>query len=691
MNWNMFSIRAVTAVTLSLLLALGPGVTAADDLLVEELAELSLEELMTIEVYSVGKKAQKASEAAAAIYVLSNEDIHRSGATTIPELLRLVPGMEVGRIDSNAWGVSARGFNDRFANKLLVLVDGRSVYNPLFAGIYWEVQDTLFEDIDRVEVIRGPGGTLWGANAVNGVINIITKSAKDSHGVILSGGGGPDEGVFGHARVGLELAPDLDGRAYAKWFDRRSFETPSGSDGPDKWDNFQTGFRGDWNVDEDTTATFQGDFYSGDRNSRVTDPSLTPISDGNGGTVYERTLDKRIQVSGLNVLARWRRQHDEGSETEVQAYYDRMNRSDGGIDEERDILDLTFQSRRMFLDSHDVIWGLGYRLASDELLGDFVTFWDPMKRTDHLFNAFVQDEMFFFDDELRVTVGAKVEHNDYSGVELQPNIRALWKPDDDHVFWGAISRAVRSPSRSEDDVALTNLVLGPGAGPLFGFDDGGRPTVVRFFGQRGFDSEKLLSYELGYRTAVGEHLSIDLAGFYNDYRDLRTIISLDSPSEVECLSDQCIVRFGASNETTATTHGGELAVDWIAAKNWRLRMGYSYVDIDVNPVAGDPITEAQEGASPNHQAFVRSLWTVTEGLDFDVTARWVDGLPSVGIDDYVSVDARLAWQPRDDLELAIVGQNLVDPSHREFATTAFTIQEATGVPRSVYGQFTWKY
>ncbi|MFQ5478634.1 MAG: TonB-dependent receptor plug domain-containing protein [Candidatus Binatia bacterium] len=670
------------------LTAVGPGSGAAfeeggqGNIVTAGLIDLDLEELMAIEVYSVAKRVRSLGDSAAAAYVLTNEDIRRSGATSIAEALRLVPGVQVARIDSNKWAITVRGFNERFANKLLVLIDGRSVYTPLFAGVYWDQQDTLLEDVDRIEVIRGPGGTLWGANAVNGVINIITKDAGDTQGGLVAGGMGTEENSFAGFRHGGRLGERAHYRVYAKHFDRDNFTSADRGNTDDEWNVGRGGFRIDWRATDVDDVTVHGDMYEGSSGSKTTFASL-------GAPGFTETEVTDSNIAGGNVLAAWKRKQSEESELRLQFFYDRTERRDRvSLTEYRDTIDLEFQNSLAVGSAHEFIWGLGYRFGSDEIDNSTTLTFAPSSREIHLFSAFIQDDMSFVGDRLRLTLGSKFEHNDFTGFEVQPNARFLWKPADHQTLWGAVSRAVRTPSRAEVDLRIDSTILPPGSlGP------GTPATIVALFGERDYDSEKLLAWELGYRMQASSEFFVDIAAFYNDYDDLRSLAQ--RPSDPPFPEDtHLVLPFFAGNFIHGETYGVEVSTDLRLSDNWRLNAGYSYIDINLTreaEAATDTISEGAEGASPHHQFVARSFFDLGRNLEVDGTLRYVDNLPSEGVSSYLALDARLGWRPSESLELSLVGQNLFDGSHTEFAPSAFVSSEATETQRSVYGKITWRY
>lgn len=647
---------------------------------VGNLLDLSLEELMNVEVTSVGKKAQRLSQTAAAVFVVRQDDIRRSGATNLPDVLRMVPGMQVARIDANKWAVSARGFNGSFANKLLVLIDGRTVYNTAFSGVYWDMQDVMLEDIDRIEVIRGPGATLWGANAVNGVINIISKTAQETQGGLLKLGTGTMERAFGAARYGMQLGDDTHLRVYGKGFGRNSFTTQEGRDANDHWDRGQGGFRLDHRGGDGSTGTLQGDGYEGVVNQNVQQPSLAPL-----GMIL--TADS-ARIAGFNLLGRWRKPLGAGSEFSAQAYYDHTYRNEAFVIQERDTYDLELQHRFALAGWHDVVWGAGYRLTQDKFSTRYqVTFGSPSQDR-QLFSAFIQDEMTLIEDRLKLTLGSKFEHNEFTGFEGQPNLRLLWTPSDHHALWGAVSRAVRIPSRAEDDATVTTFVR-QSPSPFAGL-----PIVARVLGNPKFAAEELLAYEIGYRYLPTPRFSVDLALFYNEYRGLRTS---DRTQIAPALGLGVILVDGTIiNRNHGESYGAELAVDYRPWDRWLLQLGYSYLKMSLRGDSGG--AAATERSSPQQQLSLRSSLNLPYNTTFDLWFRYVDrilsGYPEITlaqpVADYATLDARLAWKPRPDLELSLVGQNLLDDQHLEFIQESYG-PRPTQIPRSAYLQLDWRF
>jgi len=637
-----------------------------------DLADMSLEDLTKIEVTSVSKHKEKLTDAPAAIAVITQEDIRRSGVTTIAEALRLAPGLEVARVDAHDWAISSRGFNELYANKLLVVIDGRSVYTPLFSGVYWDVQDTILEDIDRIEVIRGPGATLWGANAVNGVINITTKSAKETQGGLLTGGYGTEEQGFGSARYGGKLGENGYYRVYGKYFNRDSSALPSGAQANDAWNMYRGGFRTDWEPAAQNLFTLQGDAYAGEVHQ--TEILFVPTSP------YTNTVPDKDKVAGANLIGRWTRTFSADSDLKLQTYYDWAERDSTFFKENGQTLDAELQFRHGLGQQQNITWGLGYRYtASDISRSNFTLAFLPANRVTRIFNTFVQDEITIIEDRLRLTLGSKFERNDYTGFEIQPSGRLLWTPHERHSVWAAISRAVRTPSRAEEDARIVSGNAPPGP-PFF------VPAFGTVDGNRSFESEVLLAYELGYRVQVKERLSLDLAAFYNDYDRLRSV----EPQPLDFSNLPTYVRLPNlfENKLKGETYGAELAANFQAADWWRLRGAYSYLQVQLHRKAGslDTLSQGAEGDT-HHQVLLRSLMDLPYRLQLDCTGRYVDHLSNQQIPSYVSLDVRLGWRPHRNLEVEIVGQNLLDHRHPEFNPSIIQFQK-TEVERAVYGKIT---
>jgi iron complex outermembrane receptor protein len=605
-------------------------------------------------------------KAAAAVAVLTQEDIRRSGATSMPEALRLVPGLHVARQTSTSWGVSARGFSSVNSEKLLVLSDTRSIYTPLFSGVSWDVQDYLLADVERVEVIRGPGAALWGSNAVNGVVNITTRSARDTHGDYLEIGGGDFDRFFVGARHGGES----DGRHYrvfARYTDRAATENPVATSDDDARLG-HLGFRMDWDGADDTNWTVQGDAYAGDMGQLS--PAVEVI--GRPGPMGQLTS----RVSGGNVLARWRRPTGTSSDLQVRAYYDYTRRDDPSFVDTLHTIDVDLQHRITALARHEFVWGLAGRLTanSNESRGIFAV--TPEDSDDYLWSGFVQDQISL-SDSVALTLGTKLEHNDFSGFEAQPSIRAAWTPDERHSLWMAVSRAVRVPTRFERDVNVDAS------------DPAGNP-VYRLLGNRDFAAERLIAYEMGYRWQASREFWLDLALFHNDYDQL---VSLELGTPFLDGTGRTIIPVLDRNLGSGRSRGAELLVEWQPREFWRLSASYSAIDLELESSGLDINRNVWlEGSTPRGMAGLRSLLTLGR---FDVDAQFrhhtrIRRLPAdptgQGIDAYSSLDMRLSWRATPQLQITLMGQNLLDDQHVEFGTPA-----ARGaVPRAAWLKAEWR-
>jgi iron complex outermembrane recepter protein len=646
-------------------------------LAMNDLTRLSLEDLMNIEITSVSKKSQKLSEAAAAVFVVTQEDIRRSGATSIPEALRMVPGVQVAKIDTNKWAITARGFNGRLANKLLVLMDGRSVYTPLWSGVFWENIDTVLEDIDRIEVIRGPGASLWGANAVNGVINIITKQASETQGVLASGTVGTEERGLASLRYGGHLTEKTPFRVYLKGFERDEAVFANGDDAADDWRYVRGGFRLDHQASDRDQVTLQGDIYDGTTGETITFPTFTPP--------YSVTTDDENDHQGYNLLGRWTRTFSGTSEMTLQTYYDRSEHDLTIIDAKVDTFDLDFQHRFALGDFQEILWGLGYRFVHDDIENNPVSFYaiDPSSRNLSTFSAFLQDNLTFFEKRLRITLGSKFEYNEYTHFEVQPTARVLWAPDEKHSLWASVSRAVRTPSRGERDAQSVVAVFPPDTvipGPL--------PVGATFFGSNDYDSEKLVAYELGYRLQATETLSLDATAYFNDYDKARHIEEGLPFPEATPLPPHLILPLPLMNGEQGEIYGFELAADWRPTTWGRIQAAYTYMETKVYEDVSD-LKRSFVPENPYYFISLRGSVNLPKNFELDLWYRYMDNVGDF-VESYHNLDARLGWKYNPHLELSIVGQNLLDSQHPEFS--ADFIQTArTEVERSVYAKMTWRF
>ena len=605
------------------------------------LTQLSLEELMDLEIYSASKKLEKQFQTPAATYVLTEEDIRRSGVTNVMDALRLVPGVSVQKVDSNTWDISIRGFNGSiFANKLLVMIDGRSVYTPFQGGVFWDIQDVMLEDIERIEVVRGPGGTLWGSNAVNGVINILTKKAKETQGALVSGGGGTEEQGFGAFRYGNQIK-DLFYRGYVKYF-RRGEGFRRDAIEPDDWHLLKTGFKSEYK-----NLTFQGDLHNGEVGERL---SMT-----NPATLTASQFTTNTDVSGGNLLTKY-----EGENLTAQAYWDHTQRHSLTFREKRERIDLDFNHRFTLPLRQEVVWGGGYRWDIDQFSNTFgISLLSP-ERTDHTANAFVQDEIDLIKDHWRLIGGSKFEHNTITGFEVQPNIKTVITFLKDHVIWGSISRAVRIPSRIELDVLAQGGVAG---------------VLTQLVGNNALKAENLISYEAGYRTKIIPKVLLDTTFYYNQYDDF-----LSAPVS----RGLTFITFG--NGMEADVYGFELGGDIEPWEWWKIRSGYSFnkvnmhLDLEENDLAG--VERINENSTPKHIFFVHNSFDLPRGFQLDLVTRYVDHINLTGTSPYFELDLRLGYKWKNIL-LEAVARDLFQAHHPEQQST-----NSTQVERSVYGRAT---
>ena len=642
------------------LLLLGGGSAVAGD---SSLTDLSLEELMNEPVTSVSKKETRLGDSAAAIAVVTQEDIRRLGITSLPEALRLVPGMDVARISANEWAVSARGFNNEFANKLLVLIDGRTVYTPSSAGVFWNEQDVVLEDLDRIEVIRGPGATLWGANAVNGVINIITKHSAETTDGLLAAAGGTEEEPLLTARYGAARG-DVSFRVFGKYFSRDGLVDSTGEDAAGAWHTAHGGFRLDWAASGADAVTLEGDAYEAKAGKNISITSLTPVG--------MQAVDEQSHSRGSNVVGRWTHTYSKTSELSLQAFVDQVDQGDRVGAEQRFTYDLDLQHRFALGTRNDVVWGLGYRFADIDTASTFTLAWTPTHQV-RWSNVFVQDELTVVPERLRLTFGAKLEHDNLTGSSVQPNVRALWTPDAHQSLWAAASRATRTPSLFELRGRLNAAAFETGPG--------NPPVLVAVAGNPDADAEKLTAYEVGYRIVPDSRVSIDVAAFVNRYEDLLAFVA-DAPQfELTPGPPHVLMLSTAQNAVTAQTHGVELSAQWQVVPGWKLAGSYTWLHMDVRPDSGT------EGESPRHQFQVRSYLDLPARAELNGALYYVDsitpqsGLGRVHVPAYVRLDVGLTWRPRESWLVGIWGQNLVDDRHLESGSS--TTPSLTEVPRGV--------
>jgi iron complex outermembrane receptor protein len=673
----------------------------------KDLMEMDLDSLANVKVTSVSKKAEKATDAPAAIFVISQDDIHRTGAATIAEALRMAPGLEVAKIDSMDYAIGSRGFNGQYANKLLVLIDGRTVYSPIFSGVYWNQLDTVMDDIDRIEVIRGPGATVWGANAVDGVINVITKSAKETQGGLLSVGRGTDTKVDMAARYGARITDSTSGRVYATYVNKddtvlAQSEPGYGTNGQDTWDMVHGGFRIDSDLDTESTLTVEGDVFGGDSSDITRVPtivsSLPNPLDLNG---YNVLTHENSSVFGANILGKYDRKLSADSDFSVQLYYDRVEQTSRILNGVIQQFDFDGQYSFAIGERNSFVTGVGYRLVDDSFQNANGLYFLPTSASRQIFNAFAQDEIELIKDKLRLTLGSKLEHNDYTGFEVEPSARLAFKPTENQTIWGAISRAVRTPARTDDNFGISlsvPAVIPPGAPPAN--LPVPLPILANFKGtSHGLNSEQLVAYEVGYRIQPTKKLFFDAAAFYNVYDGLSgsatqpPAFSFDPATGAPYLAVNSVSFNGLNGET----YGGELAATYQALENWRIHANYSFIEIQLHQRTLTPVSESDEHATPQNQFSIRNTIDLPFNLQLDGTVRYIDRITAVSayspapitIPSYVTADLRLGWKATKNLEFAVIGRNLVDSRHVEFIPGAAPFTHE--MSRSVFGKITYSF
>ena len=595
-------------------------------------------------------------DAPAAIYVLTNEDIMRSGATSIAEVLRLVPGVQVARAHSGGWAITVRGFaNSGLGNKLLVLMDGREVYDQLFSGVYWDVQDTVLEDIERIEVVRGPGGTLWGANAVNGVINIITKHAKDTQGGMVSAIVGNQDRAITTGRYGGVVGDNIYYRAYGKFLNRDEERTLSNVGSNDAQQAYRSGFRSDWTGSNGKDSfTVQGDAVRNDDSQFRISPALT-------------FNIEQIHATGWNMLGRWQRELPEDSRFTVHSYIDYTYRDQLLIADARTTFDLDAQYEMGGLGQHKLIVGGKYRLSADKLTESAFITSANISRNDQTLSGFVQDKITLDPKKWFLTLGSKFEHNDYSGFEIQPSARLQWHIGEDKMAWASVARAVRTPSQIEQDFTIKYLHLGG-------------TTFLGLVPNPHYNSEELIAYELGYREQLTPSITLDVAGFYNDY---------DSLSSVTPVTGPFISTIRYTNGSTAESYGGEMTLNWRASSKLNFGASYSLLNIAVHGPVGGIDSEVAEDQSPTQQLNLRSQWNIRDDVSFDNTVYYVDSLPNFNIKHHWRIDTGIGWKINEQVQFNLVGQDLFSSSHPEFAAGSFT--PTARIEPSVYGKLTCRF
>ncbi len=640
-----------------------------------DLADATIEELMNIKVTTAGKKEQTLATAPAAVYVITQQDIRRSGVTTVADALRLAPGVQVAQISANSWAISIRGFNYRFADKLLVMIDGRTIYSPVFSGVFWELHDLPLEDIDRIEVVRGPGGTLWGANAMNGVINIITKRARDTQGLLMTAAAGTRDSGMGTVRFGGAFRSALAYRIYGKY--SRNGRSPAlqaaGQNAYDAWDMLHTGFRADWSPTPKDQVTFSGDVFRGNEEDSYPLPLLVPP--------FVSQFQYDFVTGGGNVLGRWKRDFSARSSMTLQMYYDRaMRAAMPGFSPLSDVFDVDLQHAIAIGERHQLVWGGGFRSGREHAFNNIVVGLVPSQQTLYTLNAFLQDEVTVARNRLWLTLGSKFEHNGYAGIEVQPNVRLRWQWRPQNMIWLAVSRALTTPNDFQEiGYRVSSISPGPG----------GVPTALLLLGNRQLKSQDLTAYEAGYRTLAGRRLALDLTAFFNSYH--RYVGAVPGQPYAESIPPplHLVVPLNFANNLTRHNYGLEFSGTFAPYPSCRLKWGYSWL---VNGAYPLDITDVpfRPGDDAKHQFQVQTSFSLPRHLEFDSGLFYVGRLPAQNLGGYFRLDGRLGWQPSEHLEISVAGQNLLDPRHPEF-TGAQLWTQAAQVAREAYVKLTWRF
>jgi iron complex outermembrane receptor protein len=642
------------------------GTVGSDD----DLTKLSLEDLMNVEVTSVSRKKQSIFEAPAAVSVITQDDIRRSGFSTIPDMLRLAPGVNVGRANSYAWGVGVRGLNSQFNGNLLVLQDGRSLYNSLFGGVFWDTVDYVTPDIERIEVIRGPGATLWGANAVNGVINITTKDAKDTQGWLLDQRISNDDSYFS-ARYGAKLDADTYYRAYLKTKYDDEFRDETGDSLGDNWYGLRGGFRIDRHLTNDT-LTISGEVNNNNINQPYNYPAGAP-------PFVDQQLVDRNDTAG-HLLARLNHRVDNNSDWTLQVYYDFLKVKFFESNYEQSTGDIDFHHHFRTGERNEVTWGLGYRLIHSDIHDSPLLNASPSIKNDSLISAFVQDTYAVVPDKWFFTLGTKLEHNDYTGFEVQPSARLMWTPNKQNTVWTAVSYAVHTPNRVGADLTAnlgtTQIPVAPGQTV---------PATLQLQNNPDLESEELTAYEVGYRVEPVTGFSIDTSLFYNNYKNLQSF-AVGAPQ----VGPSIVVPIVSGNEVSASTWGGEISSTLQVTRDWRLTGSYSLLEVTtVDPTGGSGMN-TDGNSAPQHQAQLHSYWNIARNMELNAGVFYVGEVQAYDVPGYISSDINFVWRPKEGMTFTLGVMNLFDHQHQEFDVSG---NQGIGgeVPRTVYAQLTYQF
>jgi iron complex outermembrane receptor protein len=638
----------------------------------KDLRTLDLEDLMNLKVTSVGKKEQRISNVGAAVFVITREDIRRSGMTNVPDLLRMVPGVDVARIDSHTWAISIRGFNYRYSSKVLVLIDGRTVFTPSFSGVFWDQQSLPLEDIERIEVIRGPGGTVWGANAVNGVINIMTRSARDTPGGLVSAGSGSKDSAQGLVQYGGSVGAKGAYRAYGRYSTVENSTFADRSPAADGLHNSQAGFRSDWNLSHHDNLTVQGDFFGASEGQTVTTLFPNKLPD------YYIFNDK-VRVGTENLLGRWNHTFTNGSQTSVQLYYDHVRRFDTGL-ETLSTGDFDFQYHFHAGARNDVVAGTGFRVTDDRFSEGYSIVFGTGRRTNKLFTTFLQDELRIT-NSLALTIGSKLEHNAYTGLEYEPSAQLVWTPTESQTVWASASKAIEQPSWYFAE-ARQDAATFPVSG---GFAD------YQILGNAQSKAAELFDYEIGYRARLSERFTFDATAFLSDYRRLQTLEPRPPYFTMSPAPPHLVLPNVWDNLGQARNYGVELSGGWDLTSWWRISPGFSFLQMKftLDPTSKDTSLALTPGDSPKRQAQLRSTMNLPHHLEWDTSVYYVAALGTGPVPSYTRLDTRLGWRVGESMEFSIAGQNLLAPRHTEFMDALQVLP--TQIERSVVGRVTWRF
>lgn len=641
-----------------------------------DLTQTSVEDLLNVEVTSVSKKEQKLSHTAAAVFVITSEDIARSGATNIPDLLRMAPGMDVAQVNQNAWAISARGFNSIFANELLVMIDGRIVYSPTSGGVFWDVINVPLQDIERIEVIRGSGSSVWGTNAVNGIVNIITKKATDTHGGMIAAGGGSEEDAYSTVQYGGAAGSDTDYRVYAKYSNLGALNLQNGASGGDGSHMDSAGFRIDSTLSAKDTLSIQGSGYQGFEGTPTTFlPSITAPGAAN--------VNALVPVNGGFVQGVWQHVSSERLDSTLQISYDEYYRGDV-LNEVRKTFRADFQQHIGWGARQNFVWGLDFSTSDSDTTPALTFSLNPPNRNTSIGSAFVQDEIAIVRDKLYFTLGTKLEHDYYNGFDFMPTARILWAPAAHHTLWAAVSRSIRTPALLD---AASRLNLGEIG------QSGNLPVVLALFGNPNILNEAEVNLDAGYRAQLGRRLQIDLAAFFDHDTNQETTEPGTPFFEANPAPAHLVMPLMFGNLMSGEAHGLEAFGSWKVTERWTLSPGIALEEINMHlgPTSQDTGSVAEaEGSSPDVSIQLRSHVVLPHRLAWDTSAYYVSGLTDPVVAPYTRLDTGLTWSWSDNLSFSAFGQNLLKAEHLEFVDSTGS-ERSTLMKRGAYAKVTFTF